>query len=178
MIKLVKLTALLLLNASLSSAFAADVVNVSKETFAQYGKEDAYWEVIVSCEGSDIQRTVQRKTDKDTWCPKGNNSLCSEDKSIAYKNACNATYSAELQNALIEKRKIEQAQTERREQQARLAAQQRAAAQKQQNQIALEERLLSLEQQRLSLSKQQLKIENRISEIDEILENEDDDDDE
>jgi len=70
---------------------AANVASLSEVNFAQYGKEDAYWVVTVTCDNQS-KHIVQQKTDQDRWCPKGSNDFCSEDKNTAFDNVCSDAY--------------------------------------------------------------------------------------
>ena len=170
-----------------SQTLAANVVSASDESFAQYGKEDAYWVMSVTCDDNNGERIVQRKTDEDTWCPKGNTNLCSEDKTIAQKNSCGDSYTATL--IAIKAQQEQQARQRRETQNAqRLEAQRQQELEKAaieqkireeelkiQNKIALEEQILAIEQERLDLTTRELEIENRLIEIDRLIQRAEDD---
>jgi len=159
-----------------SQTLAANVVSVSDESFAQYGKEDAYWVMSVTCD-----------TDEDIWCPKGSTDLCSEDKTVAQKNACGDSYTATL--IAIKAQQKQQARQRRETQNAqRLEAQRQQELEKAaieqkireeelkiQNKIALEEQILAIEQERLDLTTRELEIENRLIEIDRLIKRAEDD---
>lgn len=173
------LTASILLASAISNTlFAADVTNVSSESFVQYGKENAYWAVSVSCDDGLSDRVVQRKTDSETWCPKDDDSLCSEDKLVATQNACSPAYQAEV-IATAKKKALE---SRRRAKAAEAAAKEKENAERVireaelalQNKISIDEQLVAIEQKRLELSQQELEIDRRIVEIDEILKTEED----
>lgn len=181
MTKATRLIALLFISMiTCSTGFAANVASVSKENFAQYGKEDAYWVVTVSCDDGN-EHVVQRKTDQDSWCPKGSDSLCSEDKEVAYKNACSEAYTQQTKENQAEaaaKRRAQEAARAAAEEQRiarEIAAAEQAAFEAEQNlknKIAIEEKLLRIEQERLALSQRQLEIERRIVEINDLLKTE------
>lgn len=159
---------------------AANVLSTSGESFAQYGKEDAYWVVTVNCDDN-TKYVVQRKTDGEQWCPKGNNSLCSSDKSIAAKNSCSeANNTAVAKKAKVIKTKAAPIQQEN----ARLTFEQREAAEKAaverkireaeyklQQRIEADEKLLLISTELSNLSLREQQIEQRIIEIDELLDN-------
>jgi len=164
---------------TISNAIAANVTNVSEESFQQSGK-DAFWVVSVSCDDDQGERTVQRNADADLWCPKGaESSLCNEDKSIAANNACSGDYQA--QSAVLAEKAAEQ-RRQRRAAAAQAAVREKEAAEQAireaelalQAKILLEEELLSIEQKRLEFSQRELEIDRRIVEIDEALSTEDD----
>jgi len=159
-------------------ASAANVTDMSSESFAQYGKEDAYWVISVSCDNDNQKRTIQRKTDSEQWCPKGNTALCSTDKQVVAKNACGNEYTT--QNKLLAAEKAKKIAAKKRQQQ--LAAQQREAAEKAaaeaaiqkaeqelKERIVLEERMIEIEQKRLELLQRELEVDRRIVEIDDLI---------
>ncbi len=158
---------------------AANVLSTSEESFAQYGKEDAYWVVTVNCDDNTAY-VVQRKTDGVRWCPKGNNSLCSNDKSVAAKNSCSEANTAVAKKAKVIKAKAAPIQQEN----ARLTFEQREAAEKAaverkireaeyklQQRIDNDEKLLLISTELSNLSLREQQIEQRIIEIDELLDN-------
>jgi len=182
------LTYSVLLGAVLTAPIAssAAVTSLSPEAFAQYGKENAFWEVTVSCEGSDVERIIQRKTDADSWCPKGAENLCSEERNEAAKNACGDDYSALLDREV--RAKQEQADQERLARQQRAAEEERQRAQaaaaskarakptispadaKLRSRISIQEQRIKLDQEKLELRRRELALERRAIEIEEILE--------
>lgn len=177
--KKIRLLSTLLFSTMISAnTMSANVSEVSGESFQQSGK-DAFWVVSVSCDDNDAERIVRRNADADTWCPKGGEeNLCSEDKSIAAKNACSSAYQSQS-IALA----AEQAEKKRRQTAAsEAAAREKEAAERAiqeaelalQAKISLEEALLAIEQERLELSQRELEIDRRIIEINEILSTEDD----
>lgn len=169
---------------------AASVVELSPEEFAQYGPEDAYWTVQVTCDTSDAENIIQRKTDGNSWCVKGDTSLCSEQKNTAANLACSDEFLAKLEsdNARENARKREQRlQEERQRQVAARPAAVRVPAKAPvksplnapvvtaidpeiQKRISIEEQRLSIEQERLKLRRRELKLEQRKVEIQELLE--------
>ena len=159
-----------------TTAKAAGVNNISGEQFKQINK-NAFWVVNVSCDDSNNDRVVLRNADTDTWCPEGGStSLCSDDKSLAAKNACSDAYQTEI-TALAKKEaaqriKEQEIKQQQRQQAALTAAQEKEALE---NKIFIEEELLSIEQKRLDLQQKELQINRRISEIEKILETENDD---
>ena len=166
-----------------SQTMAANVVSVSDESFAQYGKEDAYWVMSVTCDDDNGERVVQRKTDEDTWCPKDSSDLCSEDKAVAQKNACGDAYTTTLIAIKTQAKQRRESQNAQRLEAQRQQELEKAAIEQKirdeelkiQNKIALEEQILAIEQERLALTTRELEIENRLIEIDKLIKNADDD---
>ena len=166
-----------------SQTLAANVVSVSDESFAQYGKEDAYWVMSVTCDDDNGERIIQRKTDEDTWCPKDSTDLCSEDKATAQQNACGDAYTASLVAIKAQAQQQRQSQNAQRLEAQRQQELEKAAIEQKireeelkiQNKIALEEQVLAIEQERLALTTRELEIENRLIEIDKLIKNADDD---
>lgn len=172
------------------AALAAKVASVSPETFAQYGKENAFWEISVRCEGIEPERIIQRKTDGDDWCPKGADNLCGPDKAQAAINACDEEYASTIEQDTRAKEQEQKAQIERsKAQQDELRRQQAAAKPKPQvkprpsisatisaneaklrNKISIQEDRIKLDQAKLELRRKELVLERRSIEIEEILE--------
>lgn len=174
---------------------ASNVASVSQESFAQYGKEDAYWVVTVACDNQS-KHIVQRKTDHDTWCPKANNNLCSDDKKIAFENACSneSTVETEVVKAVkvvkaaeIEKVKVNETENAKVAVQKKrvqtLAAQDvqekatieqriRAAEQKIQQQFFIEDSLASIQKEIRTLDGREQEIQQRLAQINELIESE------
>ena len=173
------LLALSLLTFLSSASFAANVTKVSGETFEQV-QRNAYWVVSVSCDDGSEKRTVRRNADADAWCPKGgSNLLCSDDKSVAAKNACSPQYKSELiakAQAGAQEQQARQAEANRQKQAAERANRQAEIAL--QAKISIAEELVSIEQRRLELVQSELKINRRLVEIEEILKTEGDEEEE
>lgn len=156
-------------------AIAANVVTVSGESFKQIGK-DAFWVASVSCD-DESSADILRHADSDSWCPEGSDSLCTEDKTQAANNACSSGYKAQAESLAQEKvaaaRKAAQAraQQQAQAQQANLAAQAKIK-----EEISIKEELMTIEEKRLNLTKEELELDRRITEINEILETEDEED--
>ncbi|MFT5574252.1 MAG: hypothetical protein ACI9FR_003190 [Cryomorphaceae bacterium] len=169
-------------------AWSAAVVELSAEDFAQYGQEDAYWTVNVTCEGSSAENIIQRKTDGSQWCAKEDANACDEAKDTVAKRVCSDQYLSNLDNSknLEDTRKSEEraAQT-RRANERQLAARKTAAPvvrvitsvaaapavdKNLLNKISIEEQRLSIEQERLKLRRRELELERRAVEIEEQLE--------
>jgi len=160
-----------------SNAVAANVTTLSEESFEQIGK-DAFWIISVSCDDGNGDRRVQRNADTDTWCPKGDDSLCNEDKATAAKNACSDAYKAQLiaKQEAQEKQKADELAAAREKESIEQAIYE--AEQALQAKILIEEALTAIEQKRLKLVDQELKIERRLTEIEEILKTEGDEEEE
>jgi len=178
---------------------ATNVANTSKENFAQYGKEDAYWVVTVTCNNQN-QHTVQRKTDQDTWCPKDKTDSCNEDKKVTFEYVCSDAYAETIKQAETTKpveitKKINtakrvsitdqskaQAITTQKAAQAQdkaLAEQKkREAEQKIQQKIYIEQSIASIQQEIQTLNNREREIQKRLVEIGDIIRSNDDDDDE
>jgi len=177
----VSVIAVLMLN---NTVLAADVNSVSAESFAQYGREDAYWIATVSCEGG-AENIIQRKTDGDSWCPKGALNLCSTDKDTAAKNACSDDYTQLAKAAKERELQAENAKAQeearRRQQAAAAEAKQREAAAKPapvvressqetiQEKILIQEERIKIEQEKLQLRSREIELEKRAVEIEELL---------
>jgi len=158
---------------------------LSGESFKQYGAEEAYWVISVSCEDGSAARVIQRKTDGNEWCGKDADGFCAADKASAADKVCSAEYSGILnerkqaQAAKIAKEREEKAREQARQQAARdarekaareTAARQRAAEASRQSKIKIDEDLLQIEQEKLSLRRQELELQRRAVEIREALE--------
>jgi len=160
----VSVIAVLMLN---NTVLAADVNSVSAESFAQYGRE------------------IQRKTDGDSWCPKGALNLCSTDKDTAAKNACSDDYTQLAKAAKERELQAENAKAQeearRRQQAAAAEAKQREAAAKPapvvressqetiQEKILIQEERIKIEQEKLQLRSREIELEKRAVEIEELL---------
>lgn len=185
-----RVTALLVMSTLSAVSLAAPVTSIAPETFAQYGKENAFWEASVSCADVDAPRVIQRKTDGEVWCPKGAANLCDASKDKAAANACGDEYSSLIEQdsrakeqeeqAEIARQKAEQEQ-QRRRQQEELRRQQAAAAKpkprptisadevKLRNKISIQEARIKLDQEKLVLRRRELALERRALEIEDIL---------
>ena len=167
---------LILISLTLISQYtsAARVTNVSKESFAQYGKENAYWVVTVTCD-DESKHTVQRKTDQDTWCPKGNNDSCSDNKNVASENVCSdaslaKTKETKDQTQTAAAQQAREAQRVKDAQEKALVEQKiREAEQRIQQQIFLEESIASIQKQIQTLDGREQQIQQRLALINEII---------
>jgi hypothetical protein len=163
-------------------AWSAAVVELSAEDFAQYGQEDAYWTVNVTCEGSSAENIIQRKTDGTDWCAKEDANACNEAKDEVAKIVCGDQYLSNLSNTktiVDTPKRVEPAVQTRPAARKTVAPVVRvivpaAAAPVEnnnlQNKISIEEQRLSIEQERLKLRRRELELERRAGEIEELLE--------
>jgi hypothetical protein len=169
-------------------AWSAAVVELSAEDFAQYGQEDAYWTVNVTCEGSSSENIIQRKTDGTEWCAKNDATACDEAKDAVAKMVCSDEYLSNLdasknrEEARIREERAAQVQRENAARKTTApvvrvlvpAAPAKTAPAEDnslQNKISIEEQRLSIEQERLKLRRRELELERRAVEIEEQLEN-------
>ena len=195
MTKTLTYIALLSLLLASNTINASNVANTSKESFAQYGKEDAYWVVTVTC-NDNSEHIVQRKTDQEAWCPKGNDSTCNEDKTAAFNTVCSEAYAikskeieaaeelkrqeiaAQQQQEQAQQAQAQQAQNRQTEEEKAAALQAiRDAEQKIQQQIFIEESIQIVQRQLATLSNREREIQRRIAEIDALIESDDEEED-
>ena len=180
---------------TLANNAQAQVASISAETFAQYGKDDAYFVADVECEQGGSTRAIQRKTDGNDWCGKDVTGYCGASKDAAAKKVCSTEYSSAI-SLLEDKTKAEEAaaaaqaradsERERaavaereRADQARRAQQQRARAEQERKaaaaplkkKISIEEQLITIEQEKLDLRRQELELQRRAVEIQKELDN-------
>lgn len=191
-----KITIQSILATSFAVAFVsnaqAQVTNISSETFAQYGKDEAYFVADVSCNQGGAARAIQRKTDGDEWCGKDVAGFCGASKDAAAKKVCSSDYTATLEEvetkakaereAAAAKARAVAAEKERAAQ-ARKAQQERAraaqierdkkaavaAAAPLKKKISIEEQLIKIEQEKLDLRRQELELQRRAVEIQKLL---------
>ena len=170
----------------------AQVANISAETFAQYGKDEAYFVAEVECEQGGALRAIQRKTDGNNWCGKDVAGYCDASKDAAAKKVCGTEYGSAI-SLLEDKTKAEEvaaeaqaraesereraavAERERAEQARRSQQQQARAAQAERERkaaaaplkkkISIEEQLITIEQEKLDLRRQELELQRRAVEI-------------
>lgn len=170
--------------------FAANVASVSEVNFAQYGKEDAYWVVTVTC-NNQSKHSVQRKTDQEIWCPKnnkGNTDVCNENKKTAFENVCADAYAntpktntdTPTVKAVEEKKTPTVTPQQLREAKEKELVEQkiREAEQKIQQRIFAEDSIALLQQEIRLLDEREQEIQQRIIFINEIIRSEEEGDEE
>ena len=174
-----------------NSAFA-QVANIAPETFAQYGKNEAYFVAEVSCTEGSATRAIQRKTDGEEWCGKEVAGYCGENKDDAAKKVCSSDYSAAIselesnekaekeaaaaqaraaqeQARAAEARRLQQQQQQARAAQAEREKQAAAAAAPLKKKISIEEQLIKIEQEKLDLRRQELELQRRAVDVQKLL---------
>ena len=157
---------------------AANVASVSEVNFTQYGKEDAYWVVTVTCDNQS-KHIVQQKTDQDRWCPKGSNDFCSEDKNTAFDNVCSDAYADTNQVKVVEQKKTQTTvtpQSREAKEKALVEKRIRDAEQRIQQRIFAEERLASIGEEIRVLDEREQTIQQRLIFINEIIKSEEEED--
>ena len=157
------------------TSLAAGIEDVSSDNFVQYGKEDAYWAVTVTCNDKS-KHVVQRKTDAESWCPKNDSSVCNEDKTVAFEYVCSDAYLAKIEQAKPKPvvAKVQPAQPTSpsitsAQEKAAVEQKIRAAEQKIQELIIIQDSIASINQELSKLNNEELELKRRITEIDVIL---------
>ncbi|MBX2837787.1 MAG: hypothetical protein KTR35_13090 [Gammaproteobacteria bacterium] len=153
-----------------NAAHAAVVENVSSELLEQEG-EDAYWQALVSCEGSSQNIAIRQKLKQDEWCVKSGELACAGSKKMMANKVCenieslastsNSAPARKAPAVAVSKPKASQSQPATRVSTLRRAAPVAAEQPKQKDavEIAMQKEELSLQQERNKLEREKRELE-------------------